>query len=169
MIVSLHPIVDQLAQYLDGQVCNKKKSCLNIPLNLRLYLVVRLLRRQLKLKRRKDLDARIDYFDPENEWFSAEQNAKLGIVRHLLLQEEEWGRFDAANTKYITAVSKLHPRSIEQSLTDVGDLFRLILVGHLKIVEWDEFGRMELEISPQGARYSGRKAGDRFFANWTAS
>jgi hypothetical protein len=80
MTVSLHPVVDQLAQYLDGQVCNKKKSCLKLPLNLRLYLVVRVLRWQLRLRRRKDLDARIEYFDPENEWFSAEQNAQLGMA-----------------------------------------------------------------------------------------
>jgi hypothetical protein len=165
MIISIHPLIDQLAQHIDGQVCKRKKVHLQMPFELRLYLVVRLLRHQLKLRRRKDLEARIDYFDPAEDWFSAEENSKFGTVRHVIRKDEEWDRFDTAAAKYVKALQpKLHARAIDHAMTHVVALFRPITNGDFKIVDWDEYGRMEFEASSKGARELGSKPGERFFS-----
>jgi hypothetical protein len=65
--VSVHPIVDQLAQWMDGQACKKKKDYLDIPIDVRLYVTLRTSRYRLGLERKKDLEAGIECWDPAPE------------------------------------------------------------------------------------------------------
>jgi hypothetical protein len=53
---------------------------------------------------------------------------------------------------------------LDKCLNEVGAMIHPIWEGHFDIVGWDEEGRMELEVSAQGAEHLGSPLGERFFS-----
>src|SRR5882724_5866703 len=99
MITSIHPMVDQLVQWMDGQVCKKEKIHLKIPIEVRLYAALRASRYRLGFIRKKDIEAGIEYWNPTDELLDPMHAARFGRKRHLLLMGKGY-TFESKLSKY---------------------------------------------------------------------
>ena len=165
MLMSIHPIVDQIAQWIDGQICRRNKDFRKLPLNLRLYVVLRGADDKLGFIKRIDSSRKIEYWDPFEIAATHWEAEKLGKERHLLPIEEAWDVPEEMASKYMRVlIQKLTMKFVIKCLREVEPVFIPIREGYFKIVGWDEHGRMEFDVSAQGSQRLGSEEGERFIS-----
>lgn len=168
MIISLHPIVDQLVQWMDVQICRKKRAYHQIPFDTRLYAALRGARYRIGLSRKKDMEAGIERWDPTSKTWDLAQASKIGRRRHLLLTRVGLTSSESAMVpNYLNSFgSSMTDEFLDDCFDEVGVVIHLICEGQADIVGWDDNGRMELKVSSCGAECLGSRPGARVVVTW---
>jgi hypothetical protein len=163
MLVSIHPIVDQVAQWIDGKVCWKNKRFQKLPFDLRFYAVLRIAGNYFGAIKHFEPSTETEYWDPSEVAAASWESKKLGKERHRFAIDWDWNVSEELAEEYMGVLFRgLTIKFLKRCVREVEPIFVPIRQGDAEIVGWDESGRMELAISAQGSRRFKIKKDERF-------
>src|SRR5260370_32948900 len=166
MTTSVHPIVDQMAQWWDAYVCTREPRFLKMPTTVRLHAVILALHMSTTfLKQSEDPKTDMLFWDPEEAFFTKEKYTRLDKIRRSFVEPEGWedyilliGEF---GRRVQTSLTKKH---LKECFVTLRALFHPIRNGLCEVVGWNRAGQLELRVTQIGVRKFGVEKGEIFIS-----
>ena len=158
MSITIHPILDQIAQWFDGELCEKNPKYLTLPLHIRHYSVLLSLDSFELVHRVSETEEAEDWDIPAG-WTWALQTECRRTIKCDFECDMPLIR------RYVTSMRRAYTNKRNMKcLAAIRGLFDPIQDRCFKIVGWDDRSRLELVVTERGAKVLGMTEGEVFLS-----